>query len=79
MAIRRDQGHSVDIITDVIKTHVPNAAMENNVGAELSYVLPQESVGNFEKLFLELERRKDELGIDSYGASVTTMEEVFLR
>ena len=79
MAIKRDKEHSVDSITNVIKTNVPNAAMENNVGAELSYVLPQESVGNFEKLFLELEQRKDELGIDSYGASVTTMEEVFLR
>lgn len=27
----------------------------------------------------ELEQRKDELGIASYGASITTMEEVFMR
>ena len=33
----------------------------------------------FELLFAELEMNRDELGIASYGASVTTMEEVFLR
>lgn len=33
----------------------------------------------FELLFAELEMNKEELGIASYGASVTTMEEVFLR
>ncbi|XP_072043597.1 phospholipid-transporting ATPase ABCA3-like [Amphiura filiformis] len=79
MAINRGNSYTVDPITNIIKTHVPNAALENNVGAELSYVLPHESVASFEKLFLELEQRKQELGITSYGASVTTMEEVFLR
>lgn len=38
-----------------------------------------ESLGRFELLFAELEMNRDELGIASYGASVTTMEEVFLR
>lgn len=33
----------------------------------------------FEALFTELEQKREELGIASYGASVTTMEEVFLR
>jgi len=33
----------------------------------------------FELLFAELEMNRDELGIASYGASVTPMEEVFLR
>ena len=49
------------------------------VGAELSFILPSEATGKFEKLFLELETRRQELGIASYGASVTTMEEVFLK
>lgn len=37
------------------------------------------SSGRFELLFAELEMNREELGIASYGASVTTMEEVFLR
>jgi len=41
--------------------------------------LPSEAKGKFEGLFLELETRRKDLGIASYGASVTTMEEVFLK
>ncbi|KAK6312316.1 hypothetical protein J4Q44_G00179800 [Coregonus suidteri] len=37
------------------------------------------STHRFELLFSELEMNREELGIASYGASVTTMEEVFLR
>ncbi|XP_075035584.1 phospholipid-transporting ATPase ABCA3 [Mixophyes fleayi] len=69
----------VEEVTDLITSYVPCATMESNAGAELSYILPKESTHRFEPLFSELERRHEELGIASYGASVTTMEEVFLR
>ena len=48
-------------------------------GLELSYILPKEESSQFESLFSHLEKHKQELGIDSYGASVTTLEEVFLK
>nr|XP_045726662.1 phospholipid-transporting ATPase ABCA3-like [Mirounga angustirostris] len=38
-----------------------------------------ERLGSFEALFTDLEKRRYELGIASFGASVTTMEEVFFR
>uniref|UniRef100_A0A8D2M2X8 ATP binding cassette subfamily A member 3 n=1 Tax=Zonotrichia albicollis TaxID=44394 RepID=A0A8D2M2X8_ZONAL len=66
-------------ISRLICQYVPNATMESNAGAELSFILPKESTHRFEALFTELEQRREELGIASYGASVTTMEEVFLR
>ncbi|XP_046856235.1 phospholipid-transporting ATPase ABCA3-like [Xenia sp. Carnegie-2017] len=47
--------------------------------AELSYILPRESSRNFSTLFSELETRRKELGIASYGASMTTMEQVFMK
>ena len=50
-----------------------------DIGLELSYILPSEESKNFETLFSYLEENKNELGISSYGASVTTLEEVFLR
>ena len=49
------------------------------LGLELSYVLPSEQSKNFEALFTDLEENKIEYGISSYGASVTTLEEVFLK
>ncbi|NXL33768.1 ABCA3 protein, partial [Glaucidium brasilianum] len=66
-------------ISRLICHYVPNATMESNAGAELSFILPKESTHRFEALFTELEQKREELGIASYGASVTTMEEVFLR
>ncbi|KAF7243057.1 ATP-binding cassette sub-family A member 3 [Varanus komodoensis] len=66
-------------IARLIHHYVPKASLESNAGAELSFILPKESTHRFEALFTELELRREELGIASYGASVTTMEEVFLR
>ncbi|KAH1183577.1 phospholipid-transporting ATPase ABCA3 [Mauremys mutica] len=66
-------------ISRLICQYVPNASLESNAGAELSFILPTESTHRFEALFTELEQKREELGIASYGASVTTMEEVFLR
>ncbi|NXD12446.1 ABCA3 protein, partial [Nothocercus nigrocapillus] len=70
---------SLGEISRLICQYVPNATMESNAGAELSFILPKESTHRFEALFTELEQKQEELGIASYGASVTTMEEVFLR
>ncbi|XP_072125690.1 phospholipid-transporting ATPase ABCA3 [Mobula birostris] len=66
-------------ISRLVQSFVPGATQLTNVGAELSFLLPNEYTVRFEALFSELEQRREELGIASYGASVTTMEEVFLR
>ena len=66
-------------ILEAIKVHVPEVQLESNVGAELSFVLPKEQSANFEALFTNLEQNQSSLGIDSFGASVTTLEEVFLK
>ncbi|XP_052408200.1 phospholipid-transporting ATPase ABCA3 [Carassius gibelio] len=79
MVIVKDAFCNVSEISRVVHMYVPDATLESNAGAELSYILPKESTSRFELLFAELEMNRDELGIASYGASVTTMEEVFLR
>uniref|UniRef100_A0A3P9HLW0 ATP-binding cassette, sub-family A (ABC1), member 3b n=1 Tax=Oryzias latipes TaxID=8090 RepID=A0A3P9HLW0_ORYLA len=79
MVIVKDAFCNVSEITRLVHMYVPNATLESSAGAELSYILPKESTSRFELLFAELEMNRNELGIASYGASVTTMEEVFLR
>ena len=69
----------VDHVTSVVKQYVPDAKLESNISAELSYVLPSESSSQFEALFSHLETNAKTIGILSFGASVTTMEEVFLK
>lgn len=69
----------VSRVTEHLQSFVPDAELESNMSAELSYILPHESKAEFQALFTSLDKRKDELKIAGYGASVTTMEEVFLR
>ena len=79
MVISKTPQCEVSRIVNLVKSLVPAAQVADDVGAELSCILPQESASIFPRLFDELERQKEDLGIASYGASVTTMEEVFLK
>ena len=79
LAIVKNQTCNADRVLERIRSHVMEAEMESNVGAELSFILPKERSSQFEQLFTDLEQNRKELGIDSFGASVTTLEEVFLK
>lgn len=65
-------------VTSFIRSHVPAAKLEQNTQQELTFVLPDNSVkrGGFEIFFRELEQKKSELGIDSFGLTDTALEEV---
>nr|KAF6490078.1 hypothetical protein HJG59_010433 [Molossus molossus] len=70
---------NVEKISKFMCYHIPSAILEKNIRNELSFLLPKDSTHSFEAMFTELEERQKELGIASFGASVTTMEEVFIR
>ncbi|XP_058424852.1 phospholipid-transporting ATPase ABCA3-like [Diceros bicornis minor] len=69
----------VEEISKLINYYIPTATLEKNFRNELSFILPKEYTHRFEALFTNLEKRQKELGIASFGASITTMEEVFFR
>ena len=50
----------------------------SDVGAELSFQLPLTSSNAFPELFATIERDSVTLGVQTYGISVTTREEVFM-
>ncbi|KAL9409139.1 hypothetical protein AB3S75_047510 [Citrus x aurantiifolia] len=79
---------------DIVYRHIPSALCVSEVGTEITFKLPLASSSSFESMFREIESciRKsvskveadatedtDYLGIESFGISVTTLEEVFLR
>ena len=66
-------------VLNAIKVHIPGVQLESSVGAELSFMLPKEQSANFETLFTDLEFNQTALGINSFGASVAALEEVFLK
>ncbi|KAL1023696.1 hypothetical protein UPYG_G00044710 [Umbra pygmaea] len=71
----------VTMISNVIFKHVPAARLVEDLGHELTYVLPYAAAkgGAFVELFHEIDDRLSDLGISSYGISDTTLEEIFLK
>ncbi|XP_072882204.1 cholesterol transporter ABCA5 [Hemitrygon akajei] len=67
-----------DKVTSLIKYHIPNAEFSQPHDLELAYVLPLQDVNKFAGLFEDLDSRTN-LGIESYGVSMTSLEEVFLK
>uniref|UniRef100_A0AAQ5XGG9 P-type phospholipid transporter n=1 Tax=Amphiprion ocellaris TaxID=80972 RepID=A0AAQ5XGG9_AMPOC len=72
---------NVSLISNVIFKHVPEARLVEDLGHELTYILPYQSAkdGAFVELFHELDDRLTDLAISSYGISDTTLEEIFLK
>uniref|UniRef100_A0A5F9DDH4 ABC transporter domain-containing protein n=1 Tax=Oryctolagus cuniculus TaxID=9986 RepID=A0A5F9DDH4_RABIT len=70
---------NTEALSHLMYHHIPNAVLESSAGEEVIFILPRESVHRFESLFNDLELKQAELGIASFGASVTTMEDVFIR
>ncbi|XP_052005252.1 phospholipid-transporting ATPase ABCA1b [Xyrauchen texanus] len=71
----------VSLISSLILKHVPAARMVEDLGHEITYVLPYESAkdGAFVELFHDMDERLTDLGISSYGVSDTSLEEIFLK
>lgn len=82
------------VAANIVHRHIPSATCVSEVGTEISFKLPLSSSHCFESMFREIEqctRRsvansqttdcegKQLSGIESYGISVTTLEEVFLK
>ena len=66
-------------IESLVKSYVPSAEKMTDVGMELSFILPSSGASKFPELFDRLESMKTNLGISSFGISITTMEEVFIK
>eukprot|EP00953_Heterococcus_sp_UTEX-ZZ885_P022237 12320-Heterococcus_DN1.PRE.12 len=66
-------------IHQLVLQHTPQAKILCEAGAELSYQLPSAATLTFQALLSDIDRHSDELCISSYGISVTTLEEVFIR
>ena len=69
----------VDQVTALVQKRVPQASMLSSVGSELSYSLPFSASSVFPQLLGEIDGQMATLGIVTYGLSVTTMEEVFIK
>ena len=67
----------------MVESFDKSAKLNRHYGRELSYVLPRQHVSSFPPLFSKLESlvnggEASLMGFNSYGVSMTTLEEVYL-
>jgi ATP-binding cassette subfamily A (ABC1) protein 3 len=70
---------NVDSVTNLLNEFIPKISIDQDVGSELSYLLSEDQSSVFEAMLSKLEENKISLGLLSYGVSLTTMEEVFMK
>ncbi|KAL7744177.1 hypothetical protein ACLKA6_009151 [Drosophila palustris] len=66
-------------VTALLAKYIPGIQPKSNIGAELSYSLPDRHADQFEKMFGALEERSKELHLSGYGIGITSLEEVFMK
>lgn len=75
----RPVGHPpVSAITTEMQKVVKECKVVSNVAGEVIYQLPLKAVPLFPRLFSMLKESAEDLGVSSYGISITTLEHVFI-
>ncbi|XP_041432195.1 ATP-binding cassette sub-family A member 10-like [Xenopus laevis] len=67
-----------ELMTSMIKQHIPNAKLTAQNEEEFTYTLPFENMDAFPDLFLNLDSQVGN-SIVNYGVSMTTLDDVFLK
>lgn len=67
-------------IINLVKQYIPEVEFKTakTYKNELHFILPDRHIRNVQSLFTSIEKKKEMFGIQSYGASITTMEDVFI-
>jgi ATP-binding cassette, subfamily A (ABC1), member 3 len=74
-----EQRCSRESVEQFIKEHVEKVELERETASELVYGVKRGQSKQVEDLIERLEQEKGRIGIKSYGLSMTTIEDVFLR
>ncbi|KAF1321194.1 Abc transporter a family member 1, partial [Globisporangium splendens] len=77
--VKDEAGCNDNNLIGFIQSYIPNAQVLSNVGSEIAFQLPLASSSGFAAMFAEMDNQLSKLGLLSYGVSVTTLEEVFIK
>ncbi|GFO27754.1 ATP-binding cassette sub-family a member 3 [Plakobranchus ocellatus] len=70
---------NVASLTKVVQSHISTAELKSLINKEVSYILPESESAIFPALFIELDNRKNQLGISTFDISASTTEEISLN
>ena len=76
LSIVKADGCDVSQLVRKVKEYVHKASVERDIAKELMMTLPEQSRSKFHELLTFLDENKSSLKIETYGLSVTTIEEV---
>lgn len=77
--IVKDTNFDITQITSLLEKYNPGVTLGNELDKEITFKLSSDSGENFGDMFEQLENFKQRLGVVSFGITVTTMEDVFLK
>lgn len=66
-------------VTELLSVHIPDIHIETDIGSELTYLLKENYISSFKNVLEDFENNSKDLGISSFGVTLTTLEEVFLK
>ena len=67
----------VSKVTNLLQNYITDINVETEIGSELAYLLDETNIAVFQDMLSDLEANSDSLELDSYGISMTTLEEAF--
>eukprot|EP01114_Cavostelium_apophysatum_P013017 TRINITY_DN3066_c0_g1_i2.p1 TRINITY_DN3066_c0_g1~~TRINITY_DN3066_c0_g1_i2.p1 ORF type:complete len:1610 (-),score=443.90 TRINITY_DN3066_c0_g1_i2:33-4862(-) len=77
--IEKLEGCDTKHIAEIVTKNIDNSQMTEENSSEIIFSLPLKNVKQFPKLFRKLETKRESLHIASFGVTLTTLEEVFLK
>ncbi|KAK6112805.1 ABC transporter family protein [Brugia pahangi] len=66
-------------LLSAIRKYIPETEKQSATSHQITVLLPIECKKSFPNLFTELEQNADKYGINSFGLSLNTLEQVFLK
>lgn len=75
----KDNGCNSEMVTSLLRQYLPDIRVENENESEIFYLLPENKVKMFPNIFKDLEDNEAQLNLRSFGVSLTTLEEIFLK
>ncbi|XP_053425645.1 cholesterol transporter ABCA5 isoform X3 [Nycticebus coucang] len=78
LSMHIDKYCATESLSSLVKQHIPEATLLQQNDQQLVYSLPFKDMDKFSGLFSALDTHSN-LGVISYGVSMTTLEDVFLK
>ncbi|XP_035229229.1 ATP-binding cassette sub-family A member 3-like isoform X2 [Stegodyphus dumicola] len=75
----KNENFDLNKVTELLEKHKPQSVIEMNTENEVTFNLSTGTDSSYGNLFKDLEDHKVEFGVDSFGVTVTTMDDVFLN